>query len=120
LPAISWIIPESCQDQWLLPGIIFTCQASLHNTGNYTDTFTMNAISIDSEVIISPTVSTLGSTQYEDISIKITVPMDTPAGEKTTSIVTATSTADPKVSESLEIASRVSFRQILPIIYHNP
>ncbi|MFN2262699.1 MAG: S8 family serine peptidase, partial [Anaerolineales bacterium] len=120
LPAISWSTSESCQDQWLVPGIIFTCQASLHNTGNYTDTFTINATSIDHEVIISPTVTTLGSTQYEDISIMIKVPMDAPAGEKITSIVTATSTADSKVSESLEIASRVSFRQILPIIYHNP
>jgi molybdopterin-binding protein len=62
----------------------------------------------------------LVSTQYEDISIMITVPMDAPAREKITSIVTATSAADPKVSEALEITSWVAFLQILPIIYSNP
>ena len=65
-------------------------------------------------------VVALGSTQYENISIMIAVPVDAPAGDKITSIVTATSVADPKVSQALEIASWVSFRQILPIIYGNP
>ena len=119
-PAATWSTPSSCLDQWLVPGILFTCQASLYNTGNYTDTFTMNAISIDSEVIISPTITTLGSTQYEDISIMIAVPMDAPAGGKITSTVTATSAADTNVSEALEIISWVSYRQILPIIYNTP
>ena len=119
-PAIMWANSNPCLDQWILPGGLLSCHIEIYNMGNYTDTFDLSAISIDGDVVLTPTIVTLGSTQYENITVTISAPMDAPGGEEIRSTLTATSAADPQVSEALEIISWVSYRQLLPMISNEP
>jgi uncharacterized repeat protein (TIGR01451 family) len=119
LPAITWWLEGNCFDQWLNPGDTLVCLHRVYNAGNYTDTFQLAGSSINGAVEIAPTEVTLGAGQNAYISVTITAPYDAPGGTEITTTVTATSTADPTISEPIEITTWVYHRRLLPLIFGN-
>jgi uncharacterized repeat protein (TIGR01451 family) len=119
-PGVEWWVDENCAHQWLPPGETITCQQGLFNTGNYTDTYHLSTVTMNGETTITPTTVTIGYEQLAAINIMITSPVDAASGAAITTTLTATSMADPKINQALDIISWVSFRQLLPMISNNP
>jgi uncharacterized repeat protein (TIGR01451 family) len=116
-PGIEWWEFAECFDQWLLPGRTLSCKNYLLNVGNYTDTIQITGFSNHAEVVITPTIVTLDNQQLAPITVTITAPIDAPGGTEIITTVTATSLADPDVSEPLAITSWIYHHLFFPLLF---
>ncbi|MBN1954958.1 MAG: hypothetical protein JW900_07890 [Anaerolineae bacterium] len=103
------------------PDMVVTYTHVLTNSGNYTDSFDISHASSQGWTVSYTPLFLLGRGQTATLVVSVTVPVDASNGMVDTTIVTATSQADPAVFDTVTDTTMVgqALRIYLPLVVKN-
>ncbi|OGO31382.1 MAG: hypothetical protein A2136_03000 [Chloroflexi bacterium RBG_16_54_11] len=112
-PAVDMVAPAGGAGR---PGSVFIYGFTLTNTGDYTDTFTLEVSSLWPAIPGGDNTGPLAPGEIVTVAVEVTIPEGALGGETNITTLTATSVLDSEVFISKDVITAAAYVSILPIM----